>query len=90
MVKVQTKETLKVTMPARIKRQLKDIAEDKGVTMNDIALHAIQDHIAKQNATYQEPDLVVDRLNQVLNALMAQTQVINQLIHEVDELRNEL
>lgn len=86
MAKVTVKEQLKLNLPARIKRQLKDIAEDKGVSMNDIALHAINDHIAKQNATYQNPDLVADRLAQVLNAIMAQTQAINELTEEIHRL----
>lgn len=86
MAKVTVKEQLKLNLPARLKRQLKDIAEDKGVSMNDIALHAINDHIAKQNATYQNPDLVADRLAQVLNAIMAQTQAINELTEEIHRL----
>lgn len=86
MAKVTVKEQLKLNLPARVKRQLKDIAEDKGVSMNDIALHAINDHIAKQNATYQNPDLVSDRLAQVLNAIMAQTQAINELTEEIHRL----
>lgn len=86
MAKVTIKEQLKLNLPARVKRQLKDIAEDKGVSMNDIALHAINDHIAKQNATYQNPDLVADRLAQVLNAIMAQTQAINELTEEIHRL----
>ena len=86
MAKVTIKEQLKLNLPARVKRQLKDIAEDKGVSMNDIALHAINDHIAKQNATYQNPDLVADRLAQVLNAIMAQTQAINELTEEINRL----
>ena len=86
MTKVTIKEQLKLNLPARVKRQLKDIAEDKGVSMNDIALHAINDHIAKQNATYQNPDLVADRLAQVLNAIMAQTQAINELTEELHRL----
>lgn len=86
MAKVTVKEQLKLNLPARVKRQLKDIAEDKGVSMNDIALHAINDHIAKQNATYQNPDLIADRLAQVLNAIMAQTQAINELTEEIHRL----
>ena len=86
MTKVTIKEQLKLNLPARVKRQLKDIAEDKGVSMNDIALHAINDHIAKQNATYQNPDLVADRLAQVLNAIMAQTKAINELTEEIHRL----
>ena len=86
MAKVTIKEQLKLNLPARVKRQLKDIAEDKGVSMNDIVLHAINDHIAKQNATYQNPDLVADRLAQVLNAIMAQTQAINELTEEIHRL----
>lgn len=86
MAKVTVKEQLKLNLPARVKRQLKDIAEDKGISMNDIALHAINDHIAKQNATYQNPDLVADRLAQVLNAIMAQTQAINELTEEIHRL----
>ena len=86
MTKVTIKEQLKLNLPARVKRQLKDIAEDKGVSMNDIALHAINDHIAKQHATYQNPDLVADRLAQVLNAIMAQTQAINELTEELHRL----
>lgn len=86
MAKVTVKEQLKLNLPARVKRQLKDIAEDKGVSMNDIALHAINDHIAKQNATYQNPDLIADRLAQVLNAIMAQTRAINELTEEIHRL----
>lgn len=82
---VKIKEQLKLNLPARLKRQLKDISEDKKLSMNDIVIHAINDHIAKQNATYQNPDLVQDRLGQVLNVLMAQTSAINDMQDTISE-----
>ena len=94
---VKIKEQLKLNLPARVKRQLKDIAEDKKLSMNDIVLHAINDHIAKQNATYQNPDLFTDKLSQVLNACMAQATAINnntvaveQSAALIEELRQEI
>ena len=72
------KQKLNISLPSRLKRRLQTLSADKGLSMNDIVLHAIEDYLNKSDGTYQNADLVADRLAQVLNSQMA---IINQLNH---------
>lgn len=72
------KQKLNISIPSRLKRRLQTLSADKGLSMNDIVLHAIEDYLNKSDGTYQNADLVADRLAQVLNSQMA---IINQLNH---------
>ena len=71
-------------MPSRLKRRVQTLASDKGITMNDLILHAIEDYLNKSDGTYQNADLVADRLSQVLNSQMAIIQQINRLTMKLD------
>ena len=78
------KQKLNISITSRMKRRIQDIAKDKGISMNDLVVHALQDFIDRSDGTYQNADLVVDRLNQVLNSQMAAINQLNQLSRKLD------
>lgn len=80
-----TKQKMTITLPSRLKRRLKDTAEDKGLTMNDLLIHALEDYLNKSDGTYQNADLVADRLAQILNSQMAVITHINTLTQTIRE-----
>ena len=87
MARTQTpKEKLNITLPSRLKRRLSDIAQDKGLSMNDIAIHALKDYLDRADGTYQNADLVVDRLTQVLNSQITVIQQLQYLNKSVQDL----
>lgn len=88
-----SKERLNIYLPKRLKRRLKDLSEDTDVTMNDIAVDAIKNHLDKADTVNSAPDIVLDRLGQVLNTLILLTQDttdqdIKQLIEELEETQH--
>lgn len=78
------KQKLNISMPSRLKRRVQLLATDKGITMNDLILHAIEDYLNKSDGTYQNADFVSDRLSQVLNSQMAIIQQLNRLTMKLD------
>ena len=78
------KQKLNISITSRMKRRIQDIAKDKGISMNDLVVHALQDFIDRSDGTYQNADLVADRLNQVLNSQMAVINQLNQLSRKLD------
>lgn len=86
---METKERLNIYIPVRLKRRLKEIADDKDMKMNDLVSTAIADMIDRMDADYSAPDLVLDRLGQVLNSQMALVTLINHLSTKLDEHINE-
>ena len=76
------KQKLNISMPSRLKRRVQLLATDKGITMNDLILHAIEDYLNKSDGTYA--DFVADRLSQVLNSQMAIIQQLNRLTMKLD------
>ena len=78
------KQKLNISITSRMKRRIQDIAKDKGISMNDLGVHALQDFIDRSDGTYQNADLVADRLNQVLNSQMAVINQLNQLSRKLD------
>lgn len=86
---MDTKERLNIYLPTRLKRRLKEIAEDKDMKMNDLVVTAIQDMVNRMDADYSAPDLVLDRLGQVLNSEISIISAINSLNAKVDELKDE-
>jgi len=85
-----SKDRLNIYLPSRLKRRLKDLSDDTDVSMNDIAVDAIKNHIDKADTVNSAPDIVLDRLGQVLNTLilLAQDttdQDIKQLLEELEE-----
>lgn len=83
---VEIKDRVSVTITKRLKRRLKTVAEDKDVSVNDIINTAINDYLDRLDANYSAPDLVVDRLSQILMTQMA----MNQRLEQVDEKLGEL
>lgn len=78
------KQKLNISMPSRLKRRVQLLASDKGITMNDLILHAIEDYLNKSDGTYQNADFVADRLSQVLNSQMAIIQQLNRLTMKLE------
>ena len=80
-----TKQKINLSLPSRLKRRVQDLAKDKGLTMNDLLIHAIEEYLNKSDGTYQNADLVVDRLTQVLNSQMAVINQLNQLTMKLND-----
>lgn len=76
-----------LSIPTRLKRRVQLIAQDKGISMNDLILHALQDYIDRTDGTYQNADLVADRLTQVLQSQMAVVAQMNRLTQTVQQLK---
>lgn len=92
---VEHKEHMSIYMTNRLKRRLKDASKDKGISMNNFIIEAIQNEVDRYDASYSAPDLVLDRLSELLNAQIAtatlmnkQTQAINNINETLDELLN--
>lgn len=83
-----TKDRLNIYLPKRLKRRLKDLSQDTDVTMNDIAVDAIKNHLDRADAVSSAPDIVLDRLGQVLNTLilLAQDTTDQDIKHLLEEL----
>ena len=77
-----------VKIPVRLKRRIKEIATDKNMAMNDIIVDAIRNYVDRLDGSYAEPDLVLDRLNQVLTSQINLTQNVSQMSLRVNELSN--
>lgn len=86
----EIKDRVTVTVPKRLKRRLKTVAEDKGLTVNDIAMAAFNDYLDRLDAHYSSPDLVADRLAQVLVSQMAITQELETISMKVSDLNDRL
>ena len=78
------KQKLNISISSRLKRRVQTLASDKGITMNDLITHAIEDYLNKSDGTYQNVDFVADRLSQVLNSQMAIIQQLNRLTMKLD------
>jgi len=83
-----TKDRLNIYLPSRIKRRLKELSEDTNMTMNDIAVDAIKDRLDRADTVNSAPDIVLDRLGQVLNTLilLAQDTTDQDIKHLIEEL----
>lgn len=85
-----SKERLNIYLPNRLKRRLKELSEDTDVSMNDIAVDAIKNQLDRADTVNSTPDIVLDRLGQVLNTLIliaqdTTDQDIKQLLEELEE-----
>lgn len=81
--KQEIKDRLNIYLPMRLKRRLKAIAEDKDMTMNDLVVTAISNYIDHADAEHSAPDLVLDRINQVLNSQILLTRGIDELTRTI-------
>lgn len=84
---MEVKDRLNVYLPLRLKRRLKMVAQDKQMKMNDVVITAIGDYLDHLDAAHSAPDIVLDRVNQVLNSQVLLTQHIDQLTKAVGHLR---
>ena len=78
-----TTSRMNLSMPSRMKRRIQELSQDQGISMNDLILHALRDYLDKSVGTYQNADLVADRLAQVLNSQMAVVNQLNQLTRTI-------
>lgn len=82
---VQTKERIVCTAPVRLKRRLKEVAEDKDITVNELMITAITDYLDRLDGRESAPDLVLDRMNQLLNSQMMVITQLNELTFKIAE-----
>lgn len=66
-------ERITINVPNTLKRQLKEIANDKKITMTDLIVHALKNYVEDTNFqnSYPKTDLLMDRMNQILTSQMA-------------------
>ena len=83
---METKDKFNLTLPRRVKRRIKAISDDKGISMTDVILEAIKDYIDRQDADYSAPDMVLDRMSQLFMSQMAILQEMEQLRAKVEEI----
>ena len=79
---------LQIRMLDSTKRRLASIAEDKNMSMNEIVNIALKNYIDEIDMEYSQPDMVVDRLNEVLVSQMNIVSGVNELkgmIRKLDE-----
>lgn len=86
---MEIKDRLNIYLPMRLKRRLKAIAEDKDMTMNDLVVTAISNYIDHVDAEHSAPDLVLDRINQVLNSQILLTRGIDELTRTIKNSNEE-
>ena len=82
----EIKDRITATVPKRLKRRLKTVADDKNLSVNDILIEAINDYLDRLDAHYQAPDLVADRLGQVLMTQMAMNLELQQILVKVRDM----
>lgn len=76
---VTIKDKLTITLPSRLKRRITDVATDKGISRNDLIIHALNDYLSRADGDYKNADLLSDRMTQVLNSQMSIIHQLNQL-----------
>lgn len=81
---------MSVYLPASLKRRLEWVSRDKNLKMNDIIIRAIKDELDRYDNSYSAPDLVLDRLSEILNAQIAVAQTLNKQTDAINELRQEI
>lgn len=81
---------MSVYLPASLKRRLEWVSRDKNLAMNDIIIRAVKDELDRYDDSYSAPDLVLDRLSEILNAQIAVAQTLNKQTDILDELRQEI
>lgn len=85
---MNSKERLNIYLPMRLKRRLKELAEDKDMKMNDLVIASIQDMVDRMDATHSAPDLVLDRMSQLLNSQIGVITTLNSISTKLDDLKD--
>lgn len=87
---MNARERFNVYLPTRLKRRLKAISEDKDMPMNDIVIRAINDAIDRIDEDHSSPDLVAERMSEVLTSQIRLVATVNKLSERVNNLTAEL
>lgn len=87
---MNARERFNVYLPTRLKRRLKAISEDKDMPMNDIVISAINDAIDRIDEDHSSPDLVAERMSEVLTSQIRLVSTVNTLSERVADLTAEL
>lgn len=87
---MNARERFNVYLPTRLKRRLKAISEDKDMPMNDIVISAINDAIDRIDEDHSSPDLVAERMSEVLTSQIRLVSTVNKLSERVANLTAEL
>lgn len=84
----EIRERTSVTMSKRLKRRLKEVAQDKDLTVNDLIVTAINDYLDRLDGDYSAPDLVADRLSQILMAQMVANQTLSEMHDKINQMED--
>lgn len=87
---MEKKDRLNIYLPTRIKRRLKAVSEDKNMKMNDLVITAIEDMLNRMDSSHSAPDMVLDRMGQLLNSQMAVVTLINELNQKIQLLQDTI
>lgn len=90
------KSHMSLYIPQRLKRRLKLVADDRQISMNDLVNQAIKNDLDRIDDSYSAPDLVLDRLSELLNAQIAnatllnkQNQVLTEVLEVIEALKDK-
>lgn len=86
----KVKKGLQIRMLDSTKRRLAAIADDKNMSMNEIVNIALKNYIDEIDMEYTEPNIVVDRLNEVLTSQMQVVQGLSDLKFQVRKLEDTI
>lgn len=87
---MEKKDRLNIYLPTRIKRRLKAVSEDKNMKMNDLVITAIEDMLNRIDSSHSAPDMVLDRMGQLLNSQIAVVTLINELNQKIQLLQDTI
>ena len=82
--------TLNIRLTDRTKRRLMLLAEDKDVSMNEIVNIALSNYLDDQDMNHSAPDLVLDRMKQLLVSQMNIKQVLEKVANNQRNLEEML
>ena len=82
--------TLNIRLTDRTKRRLMLLAEDKDVSMNEIVNIALSNYLDDQDMNHSAPDLVLDRMKQLLVSQMNIKQVLEKVANNQRNLEEIL
>lgn len=87
---MEQKERLNIYLPTRLKRRLKAVSEDKNIKMNDVVLTAIEDMLNRMDSAHSAPDIVLDRMGQMLNSQMALVTLMNEMNRKLESVQDAI
>ena len=87
---MEQKDRLNIYLPTRLKRRLKAISEDKNIKMNDLVITAVEDMLNRMDSSHSAPDIVLDRMGQMLNSQMAVITLMNEMNQKIQVLQDTI